>query len=159
MLSPEEQHTQLREHYQRHGLDPELAERVATVLMQKDPLAAQLETEHGILDGSNPAVHPWATGVRGLFGFISGALPVSLAVVFVPDEWRLPVAILVVVLSLTATGLVSAHAGTGRPIRTVVRSITIGLFIGFLSYLAGNVFDVLDEFLPQIEIETNHSPH
>lgn len=154
-LSPEEQHAELREHYQRRGLDAELAERVAAVLMRKDPLAAQLETEHGILDGPTPATHPWAIAVRGVFGFISGALPITLAVVFVPDEWRLPVAIAVVALSLTATGLVSAHAGAGHPMRTVLRSITIGLFIGVLSYLAGNAFDVLGEFLPQIEIDAD----
>lgn len=152
-LSPEEQHAELREHYQRRGLEDELAERVATVLMQKDPLAAQLETEHGILDGPAPATHPWAIAVRSAFGFISGALPITLAVVFVPDEWRLPVAIAVVALSLTATGLVSAYAGTGHPMRAVLRSITIGVFIGVLSYLAGNVFDILAEFLPQIEVD------
>lgn len=152
-LSPQEQHAELREHYERHGLDPELAERVATVLMRKDALAAQLETEHGILDGPPSATHSWIIAVRGVLGFISGALPVTLAVVFVPEEWRLPVTVAVVGLSLTATGLVAAHAGTGHPIRTVLRSITIGLFIGVLSYLAGNVFDILDQFLPQIEID------
>jgi vacuolar iron transporter family protein len=154
-LSPEEQHTELREHYRRRGLDAELAERVAAVLMRKDPLAAQLETEHGILGEPAPATHPWTIAVRGVFGFISGALPVTLAVVFVPDEWRLPVAIAVVALSLTATGLVSAHAGAGHPMRTVLRSITIGLFIGGLSFLAGNAFDILGEFLPQIEVDAD----
>lgn len=155
--SPQEQHDELRDHYERHGLDAELAERVATVLMRKDALAAQLETEHGILHGPPPATRPWIIAIRGVLGFISGAFPITLAVVFVPDPWRLPVTFAVVALSLTATGLVAARAGTGHPMRTVLRAITIGLFIGVLSYLAGNVFDILDQFLPQIEIDPDEA--
>ncbi|MBL8579873.1 MAG: VIT1/CCC1 transporter family protein [Mesorhizobium sp.] len=157
-LSPQEQHDELREHYQRHGLDIELAERVAAALMRKDALAAQLETEHGILDEPPPATRPWVAALRGVFGFISGALPITLAVVFVPDQFRLPVALLVVLISLTATGLVAARAGGGHPMRTVSRSIAIGLFIGSLSFLAGNVFDLLDQLMPQIEIEIDEIP-
>ncbi len=152
-LSPQEQHAELRQHYLDHGLDPDLAEKVATQLMQRDPLAAQLETEYGMVDGPTPVTAPWVMAFRGVFGFISGALPLTLAVVFSPDEWRLPISLCVVMLSLTATGIASAQAGSGDPLKSVTRSVSIGLFIGVLSYLAGNVFDVLDQFIPQLEID------
>lgn len=152
-LSPQEQHEELRQHYLDHGLDVDLADKVASQLMQRDPLAAQLETEYGMVDGPTPVSEPWIVALRGFFGFISGALPLTLAVVFSPDEWRLGLSFCVVVLSLITTGVMSAHAGTGDPFRAVARSVTIGLFIGVLSYLAGNVVDLLDEFIPQLEID------
>lgn len=151
--SPDEEQAELREHYVARGLDPRLAERVAGQLMRSDPLGAQLETGYGMLEGASPATRPWGIAIRGVLGFVSGALPLTLAVVFVPEEWRLLVSLVVVVASLTATGLVSARSGIGHPARAVIRSITIGLFIGVLSFLAGNIFEIIDGFLPQIDIE------
>lgn len=152
-MSPEEEHAQLREHYVERGLDPQLAEQVASELMSKDPLAAQLETEFGILDGAPPATRPWAVAFRGFFAFLSGALPLTVAVVFSGDDWRISAALSVVVASLTITGLVSARAGTGHPARAVIRSITIGLLIAVLAFIAGNVFEVIDQFIPQIDVD------
>lgn len=154
-VSPEQQLAELREHYVERGLEPALAAQVAEQLSAKDPLAAQLETEFGMLEGAPPATRPLAVATRGVFGFISGALPLTLAVVFVPDDWRFLVSMTVVVLSLAATGLVSARAGEGRPGRAITRSIAIGLFIGVLSFFAGNVFDLLDQLLPQIEVDVS----
>lgn len=152
-LSPAEEREQLREHYIERGLDDELADRVASQLMRTDPLGAQLETEYGLLDGPPSAVHPWLVAIRGFFSFVSGALPLTLVVVFVPDPFKVLLALLVVIVSLTATGLVSARAGVGHPLHTVMRSIAIGLFIAVLAYLAGNVFEIIDQFLPQIDID------
>lgn len=157
-LSPEEERAELRDHYVERGLDPRLADEVAGQLMSRDPLAAQLETEYGMLEGAAPATQPWAVAFRGFFGFIAGALPLTLAVVTVPDEWRLLVSLVVVVLSLTVTGLISARAGTGHPARSVTRSITIGLFIALLAFLAGNVFEVVDQFIPQIDVNNDVAP-
>lgn len=152
-LSPQEQHAELRQHYLDHGLDEDLADKVASQLMQRDPLGAQLETEYGMVDGPAPVSRPWLMALRGVFGFISGALPLTLAVVFSPDEWRMGISFGVVVLSLVATGIMSAQAGSGDTMHAVGRSVAIGLFIGVLSFLAGHVFDVLDQFIPQLEID------
>lgn len=152
-LSPDEERDQLREHYEARGLDPRLAAQVAAQLSRRDALAAQLETEYGMLEGAAPATRPIWIAVRGFLGFISGALPLTAAVVFVPDEWRLAVSLSVVVISLTVTGLVSARAGIGHPMRAVIRSVTVGLFIALLSFLAGNIFEVIDQFIPQIDVD------
>lgn len=153
-LNPAEQQAELRQHYEGHGLSPGLADEVAAALMRKDALAAQLETEHGMLGAPASAFHPWAVALRAAFGFVSGALPVTLAVIFAPEDWRLPVTVLVVAAALAITGLVSARAGAGDPMRSVIRAMSIGLIICALSYLAGNVIDIIDGFLPQIEIES-----
>lgn len=152
-LSPDEERSELRDHYVSRGLDPALADEVAAQLMRSDPLGASLETEFGMLEGAVPATRPWAIALRGFFAFLSGAFPLTIAVVFVPDDWRLVVSLAVVIASLTVTGLLSARAGTGHPVRAVVRSITIGLFIGLLAFLAGNVFEVIDQFIPQIDVD------
>lgn len=152
-LSPAEEREQLREHYLERGLDAELADQVAGQLMRTDPLGAQLETEYGIIDGPTSAVHPWLVAIRGFFGFVSGALPLTMVVVFVPEPFKVVLALLVVIISLTATGLVSARAGIGHPLHTVFRSIMIGLFIAVLAYLAGNVFEIIDQFIPQIDVD------
>ncbi|KRA24177.1 hypothetical protein ASD65_06885 [Microbacterium sp. Root61] len=157
-MSPDDEREQLRAHYLERGLDERLADQVAAQLMRTDPLGAQLETEHGMLEGAAPATRPLWIALRGFFGFISGAMPVTAAVVFVPDEWRFAVAMSVVVISLTVTGLVSARAGTGHPVRAIARSVTIGLFIALLSFLAGNVFELVDQFLPQIDVDLDVTP-
>ena len=36
--------------------------------------------------------------------------------------------------------------------------VTIGLFIALLSFLAGNVFEVLDQFIPQIDVDGDVVP-
>ncbi len=150
--SPAEEREQLREHYVRRGVTLEVADEVAGQLMSGDALGAQLETEYGLIDGPDSAIHPWLVALRGFFGFVSGALPLTLAVVFMPEPFKLPLAIVVVIVSLTATGLVSSRAGTGTPLQTVIRSLTIGLFIAVLAYLAGNVFEIIDQFIPQIDV-------
>ncbi|WP_439591895.1 VIT1/CCC1 transporter family protein [Microbacterium sp.] len=152
-LSPAEERAEVRDHYVRRGLDPDLADQVADQLMRSDPLGASLEVEYGMLEGAAPATRPWGVASRGFFAFVSGAFPLTAAVVFLPDDWRLPISLLVVIVSLTVTGLVSARAGTGHPVRAVIRSITIGLFIALLAFLAGNVFEVLDQFIPQIDVD------
>ena len=134
LMSPEQQHEELREHYRQHGLAPDLADRVATELMRKDPLAAQLETEHGILAGPPSATVPWVVAGRSFLAFISGALPVAVAVVLVPAEWRLVVTFLVGLLALTATGLISAYAGTGHP-RALDASIAVNRVVHWHSVI------------------------
>ncbi|GAA2008792.1 VIT1/CCC1 transporter family protein [Microbacterium ulmi] len=155
--SPAEERAQLREHYIARGLDPRLAEQVAGQLMRRDALGAQLETEYGMLEGAAPATRPWAVAIRGFLGFISGALPVTAAVVFIPEPFKLVLSLLVIVASLTATGLVSARAGTGQPVHAILRSITIGLFIAVLAFLAGNAFELIDQFIPQIDVDNDVS--
>ncbi len=157
-MSPDEERAELRDHYVKRGLDPRLADQVAAQLMTRDALGAQLETEYGILDDATPATRPVWIAVRGFLAFLSGALPLTMAVVFVDDAWRIAVSLAVVIASLTVTGLVSAKAGTGHPMRAVVRSITIGLFIAVLSFLAGNVFEVIDQFIPQIDVDGDVVP-
>jgi VIT1/CCC1 family predicted Fe2+/Mn2+ transporter len=156
-LSPEEQKEELKAHYCQRGLSPDLAERVASELMRKDPLAAQLETEHGILEGPPPTTQPWFAAGHSFLAFIGGALPVMLAVELAPSDWRIAVTFAVSMISLTATGLISAYAGTGHPVRSMVRSLSIGLFIGMLSYVAGSALDVLSNYYPQIEVEAGES--
>lgn len=151
-LTPGEELDELRTHYIDRGVDPDLADRVAGQLMAMDPLAAQLETEYGILDAT-PDTKPWLIALRGFFAFLSGALPLTMAVVFVEDDWRLAIALLVVATSLTVTGWVSARAGTGHPLRSILRSLVIGAFIAVLAFLAGNVFEVIDQFIPQIDVD------
>jgi hypothetical protein len=39
----------------------------------------------------------------------------------------------------------------------MIRSLSIGLFIGMLSYVAGSALDVLSNYYPQIEVEAGDS--
>lgn len=79
--------------------------------MTRDPLGAQLETEFGILDGASPATQPFWIAVRGFFAFLCGALPLTIAVVFVDDAWRLAASLLVVVLSSRSRGSCQRERG------------------------------------------------
>jgi VIT1/CCC1 family predicted Fe2+/Mn2+ transporter len=126
-------------YWQGRGLNSELAYEVAIQLMAKDPLAAQLDAEHGLEEIMPPLAPLWA-GVETAIAFMLGALIPVLITFFAPvaiETWAI---IAAVVVSLVLTSLVAAGIGKLSALRMLIRSLIVGLGTMGVSYLAGLAF-------------------
>lgn len=133
---PDLEVAELAAHYEAKGLDAALARQVAEQLSARDALAAQLETEHGI-DAVMPAWEPLWAGLGAGLAFLVGALIPLLITIFVPvqvESWAILGA---VVVSLVLTSIVAARAGRHSVVRTLVRTLAVGVGTMGVSYLVG----------------------
>ncbi|MBV9889410.1 MAG: VIT family protein [Rhizobacter sp.] len=107
-----------------HGIDRDLAHRVAVQLSAKDPLAAHARLELGI--DPEELVNPWHAGLGSMVAFTVGGLIPFAAIVLSPRSAAVSVTAAAVVLALTITGTVSAHLGRAWKTRAVLRAIGAG---------------------------------
>jgi VIT1/CCC1 family predicted Fe2+/Mn2+ transporter len=136
---PEAELDELARYWQGRGLSAELAREVAVQLTAKDPLAAQLDAEHGLEEIMPRLASLWA-GVETAIAFMLGALIPVLITFLAPvaiETWAIIVA---VVVSLVLTSLVAAGVGKLSALRMLVRSLFVGLGTMGVSYLAGLAF-------------------
>ncbi len=136
---PEGELAELAAHWESRGLTPELAHEVAVQLSARDPLAAQLDAEHGLEEIISPAAALWAGAETAIAFMIGAAIPV-LITFFAPvaiETWAI---IAAVVVSLVLTSLIAAGVGRLSVLRTLVRSLLVGLGTMAVSYLAGLAF-------------------
>lgn len=125
-LSPEEEMTELAQHFQHKGLTPETAWKVAEELSAADALTAQLETEYGIHDIMGVG-RPFTEALgSGLF-FLVGALVPVLIAVFAPRTFLGGSELLGVVVSLTLTSVILSRFARTRILRSIARSLFIGV--------------------------------
>lgn len=125
-LSPEEEMTELAQHFQHKGLTPETAWKVAEELSAADALTAQLETEYGIHDIMGVG-RPFTEALgSGLF-FLVGALVPVLIAAFAPRTFLGGSELLGVVVSLTLTSVILSRFARTRILRSIARSLFIGV--------------------------------
>lgn len=135
-LSPDEEMLELAEYYERKGVSADLARRVAEQLTVADALGAQLEAEHGIRSVMSRGAPVWA-GVTASIAFVLGALVPLVITAQVPGKLEAWAVLLAVVVSLILTSIVSARSGHTGVLRTMARSLTVGVGTLAASYLAG----------------------
>jgi VIT1/CCC1 family predicted Fe2+/Mn2+ transporter len=104
--------------YERRGLDPGLAQRVAMELSAGDALAVHARDELGL----DPAAlaRPWQAAWASAASFTAGATPV-LAAAALPGPARIPVLVALTLLALAVLGWVGARLGGAPAGRAVVR--------------------------------------
>jgi VIT1/CCC1 family predicted Fe2+/Mn2+ transporter len=135
---PEVERAELIAYYESKGLGSELAGQVATELMARDALDAQLESEHGILEVTSRA-DVLRAGVGGAIAYGIGAL-IPLAITLLAPVEAEPWLILVAaIVSLTLTSIVSARTGNMNLPRTLRRTLTVGISTLVVSYLVGRM--------------------
>jgi VIT1/CCC1 family predicted Fe2+/Mn2+ transporter len=125
--------------YREKGLSAETARTVAEELTARDALAAHAEVELHL--DPDDLVDPIGAAVASAISYTLGALIPLLAIVLPPRDWRVPVAVVVVMLALGVTGWAGARVGGGRPRRAMLRVLVgggIGLVVTyFIGHLAG----------------------
>jgi len=137
-IAPEVELEELVAYYEAKGLSPHLARQVAEELMAHDAIAAQLESEHGILEpiSFSDAV---LAGVGASVAYaIGAAIPLAITI-FVPatiETWLIAGA---VVVSLLGTSIIGARTGQMHVGRTVVRTLAIGIGTMVVSFAVGSL--------------------
>lgn len=135
---PEQEIADLAAYYEGRGVSPELAAQVAEQLMAHDPLAAQLDSEHGIREVTSLADTVLA-GIGGALAFGLGALiPLVITLLF-PVGIEATAIVVAVVLSLSLTSIVTARLGEAPLWRTLLRSLLVGVGTLLVSYAVGSL--------------------
>lgn len=123
-------------HYEQKGLSSALAREVATQLMRRSPLKAQLESEHGIVSVVSRADIVQASLGTAMSYAVGASVPllVSIAAPVQVETWLVLAAMAV---SLTFTSILGAHAGRQDLTRTLLRTLVIAVGTVATSYLVG----------------------
>ncbi len=135
---PEHEHKEMASIYVERGLDPELAAKVATALMEHDALGAHARDELGI-SGALSA-KPVQAALASAATFAVGAILPLFVAVLVPKN-----AVIVAVgasslLFLSVLGALSARAGGAPMVRAAARVTFWGLLAMALTGGAGALF-------------------
>lgn len=136
--NPEDEFEELTQAYVDRGVSRATAEKVARELTSKNPLKAHLEIEFGL--DEDDINSPTEAAVASLISFTIGGLIPFLATLLAPDNLRIPITAVAVVIALVLTGVLSARAGEARARRAVMRVIIGGLLAMGITYAIGAIF-------------------
>jgi VIT1/CCC1 family predicted Fe2+/Mn2+ transporter len=135
---PDVELAELVAYYEKKGLTPPLARAVADQLMAHDAIDAQLESEHGIIDVMSRA-ETIRVGIGSAIAYLLGAAVPLIVTLAVPVAVEGSLILAAVVLSLIVSSVVGARTGHTPLLRTLVRSLTVGLGTLGVSYLIGKL--------------------
>lgn len=137
---PKEEMRELADIYEKKGLSPATAKKVAKELTDHDPFRAHVEAELGI--NPDELTNPWHAAIASAASFVAGALVPLIAVILPPDEMKIWVTFVSVVFALTATGYLSARVGGAKVRRAILRVVTGGALAMAVTYFIGQIFGV-----------------
>lgn len=134
--SPEAELRELAWFYEQKGMSPKLAKAVAQELTEKDALKAHAEAELGISHEEH--VSPTAAAISSFVAFAAGSLLPLLTATATPiPQLRMPATVVAVIMSLGLTGYVAAKIGGAKPLRAIIRNVTISLLTMGVTYAIG----------------------
>ena len=126
--------------YVRRGLDPVLAETVASQLMAHDPLAAHARDELGISE--QLAARPLQAAMASAGAFAAGAALPILAIALAPQD-RLSLSVAATSLTcLMGLGALAARVGGAPPATGAARVAFWGALAMAITAGVGRLFDV-----------------
>lgn len=125
----------LKLHYQSEGLSPDLAEKVATQLMESDPLNVTLKSKCNI--ELQHYFNPWHAAISSFCSFIIGSLLPLLSITFIPYPYKVTGTITAVILAMAFTGYISASLGNSDRLKGVFRNLLVGVGTMAVTYLIG----------------------
>ncbi len=117
--NPVGEHRELANIYVARGLEPALAEQVATSLMAHDALAAHTKDELGLTDAMS--ARPLQAAFASALSFAIGAALPMLVVVLAPHEKLIPVTVVASLLFLAFLGGLAAKVGGASVRKGVIR--------------------------------------
>lgn len=135
---PEAELDELVAFYEAKGLTADLANEVAAQLTAHNALAAQLESEHGILRVIT-RTEAIVAGIGASIAYLIGAAIPLLITIFLASDVEAWAILLAVAVSLVVTSVVGARAGHMHVGRTVARTLVVGFGTLTTSYLLGRL--------------------
>jgi VIT1/CCC1 family predicted Fe2+/Mn2+ transporter len=134
---PEQELAELTAIYRRKGLSEETATKVAAELTAHDALAAHLDAELGIKE--DEIVSPWHAAGASALAFFLGAILPMLAILLPPENLRVPVTFVAVIVALAITGATSAWIGGSHWLRPTVRVVIGGALALAATFIIGTL--------------------
>jgi VIT1/CCC1 family predicted Fe2+/Mn2+ transporter len=134
---PEEELAELAAIYQGKGLSADTARAVARELTAHDALAAHLSAELNI--DETDVVSPWHAAFASAIAFLAGAILPMLAILLPPENIRVPLTFVAVLVALAVTGALGAWIGGGSKSRAAVRVVIGGALALIATFLIGNL--------------------
>jgi VIT1/CCC1 family predicted Fe2+/Mn2+ transporter len=135
---PDVELAELVAYYEKKGLTPQLARAVADQLMAHNAVDAQLESEHGIVEVISRA-DTIRAGIGSAIAYLLGAAIPLIVTLAVPVAVEGSLILAAVVLSLIVTSVLGARTGHTPLLRTLGRSLIVGLGTLGVSYLIGKL--------------------
>jgi VIT1/CCC1 family predicted Fe2+/Mn2+ transporter len=126
--------------YEERGLAPATARQVAEELTEQDALKAHLSMELNIVE--EDVASAWHAAGASALAFTLGAILPLLAILLPPENLRVPVTFLAVLVALALTGALGARLGGSRLARATVRVVTGGALALFVTWLVGTLLGV-----------------
>lgn len=134
---PEEELEELAAIYQGRGLSADTARRVARELTAHDALGAHLSAELNI--DETDIVSPWHAAFASAVAFLAGAILPMLAILLPPENIRVPLTFVAVLVALAATGALGAWIGGGSRLKASGRVVVGGALALAATFLIGNL--------------------
>ncbi len=138
--NPSEELQQLAAVYTAKGLRQETAARVAAELTEHNAIRAHAEARLGL--NPDDLVNPWHASIASAAAFTLGSIIPIVAVMIPPSSLRVPVTFVAVLVALTLTGTISAHAGEANKAKAALRVLVGGALAMAVTYAVGTIFHV-----------------
>jgi VIT1/CCC1 family predicted Fe2+/Mn2+ transporter len=138
---PERGLAELAAIYRHKGLSEETAATVAAELTAHDPVSAHLDAELGIKE--DEIVSPWHAAGASALAFFVGALLPMLAILLPPENLRVPVTFVSVLIALGITGAVSAWISGSNWVRPTVRVVVGGALALAATFIIGTLLGTI----------------
>lgn len=139
---PKQELSELTQIYIAKGLSPKTAAIVANELTQKDSYAAHLDAELAI-DPENLA-SPWQASTASAAAFLFGALLPMAAILIPPENNRILITFISVIVALAITGTLSARIGKAPMAQAVLRVIAGGALAMTVTYAIGHMIGTVN---------------
>jgi vacuolar iron transporter family protein len=130
----------LTDFYEHRGISRPLAEQVAKELSDKDALVAHEQAELGI--SSDEHVSPSAAAIASFLAFALGAILPIVAISGPWIEYREIATVGAVVIALAITGFLGAKIGGAKPLRAVIRNVSVSLLTMGIAFAIGTALGV-----------------
>ena len=82
---------------------------------------------------------PWHAALASAVAFLAGAILPMLAILLPPEEIRVPLTFVSVLVALGATGALGAWIGGGSKLKAAARVVTGGALALVATFLIGNL--------------------
>lgn len=135
---PAEELEELALIYEEKGLTKATARTVAAELTAHDAFAAHVEAELHI--DPNDLTNPWHAAFASAAAFLAGAVIPLIAIAVPPENLRLPVTFMAVLVALVITGTLSAHAGGANKTIATIRVVVGGVLAMAITFGIGKLF-------------------
>lgn len=135
---PEAEHAELSAIYVSRGLDPALADQVATQLMAKDAIGTHMRDELGLSEIST--ARPIQAALTSAVTFAVGAALPLVAAILSPNNLTIWIVAASSLIFLAALGYAGAATGGAAPWKPTLRVVFWGAMAMALTAVIGSIF-------------------